>query len=143
MKPHAANLALYGAPVAFVLLWSTGFIGTKYVLIDAEPFTYLAIRMTLAVAIMAIVVLISRPVWPDRRGVFHNVVAGCLVQGMYLAGTAAAVGYGVPVGLSALIPGLQPILTSTLANRWLGERVAPLQWLGSRARAWRSFAHSE
>ena len=35
-----------------------------------------------------------------------------------------------PQGLSALIPGLQPILTSTLANRWLGERVAPLQWSG-------------
>jgi drug/metabolite transporter (DMT)-like permease len=29
-----------------------------------------------------------------------------------------------------LIPGLQPILTSTLANRWLGERVTPLQWSG-------------
>ena len=29
-----------------------------------------------------------------------------------------------------MIPGLQPILTSTLANRWLGERVTPLQWGG-------------
>ena len=29
-----------------------------------------------------------------------------------------------------MIPGLQPILTSTLANRWLGERVTPLQWAG-------------
>jgi drug/metabolite transporter (DMT)-like permease len=29
-----------------------------------------------------------------------------------------------------LIPGLQPILTSTIANRWLGERVTPLQWGG-------------
>jgi drug/metabolite transporter (DMT)-like permease len=25
---------------------------------------------------------------------------------------------------------LQPVLTSTLANRWLGERVLPRQWLG-------------
>ena len=33
-------------------------------------------------------------------------------------------------GLSALIPGLQPILTSTLASRLLGERVALQQWLG-------------
>ena len=32
--------------------------------------------------------------------------------------------------LEALIPGLQPILTSTLANRFLGERVTPLQWGG-------------
>lgn len=130
MKPDFSKFATYGVPLAFVLLWSTGFIGTKYVLADAEPFTYLAIRMTLAVAIMTSVVVLMRPAWPDRSGILHNIVAGCLVQGFYLAGTAAAVGYGVPVGLSALIPGLQPILTSTLANRWLGERVAPLQWVG-------------
>src|SRR5207248_3809575 len=36
----------------------------------------------------------------------------------------------IPAGLSALIPGLQPILTSTIANRWLGERVTPQQWGG-------------
>jgi drug/metabolite transporter (DMT)-like permease len=36
----------------------------------------------------------------------------------------------VPAGLSALIPGLQPILMSTIANRWLGERVSAMQWAG-------------
>jgi drug/metabolite transporter (DMT)-like permease len=30
----------------------------------------------------------------------------------------------------ALVVSLQPVLTSTLANRWLGERVRALQWLG-------------
>src|SRR5882672_5530380 len=45
-------------------------------------------------------------------------------------GTAIAIAHSIPAGLSALIPGLQPILTSTLANRWLGERVTPLQWTG-------------
>jgi drug/metabolite transporter (DMT)-like permease len=52
------------------------------------------------------------------------------VHGFYLAGTSVAIAHAVPAGLSALIPGLQPILTSTLANRWLGERVTPLQWGG-------------
>ncbi|MGH6665426.1 MAG: DMT family transporter, partial [Pseudolabrys sp.] len=37
---------------------------------------------------------------------------------------------GVPAGISALIPGLQPILTSTIANRFMGEKVTRLQWLG-------------
>jgi drug/metabolite transporter (DMT)-like permease len=41
-----------------------------------------------------------------------------------------AVAHEVPVGLSALIPGLQPVLTSILASRFLGERVTPLQWGG-------------
>jgi drug/metabolite transporter (DMT)-like permease len=33
-------------------------------------------------------------------------------------------------GVIALVVSLQPVLTSTLANRWLGERVLPRQWLG-------------
>ena len=118
------------APAVFVVLWSTGFIGTKYVLADAEPLTYLAIRMIVVVVLMALVVAIWRPKWPDRTGIGHSIVAGLLVHGFYLAGTAVAIAHSVPAGLSALIPGLQPILTSTLANRWLGERVTPLQWSG-------------
>jgi drug/metabolite transporter (DMT)-like permease len=122
--------AARAAPVIFVVLWSTGFIGTKYVLHDAEPLTYLAIRMAVVVALMAVIVAIARPPWPDRAGVAHSVVAGLLVHGFYLGGTAVAISHSIPAGLSALIPGLQPILTSTLANRWLGERVTPLQWTG-------------
>jgi drug/metabolite transporter (DMT)-like permease len=128
---HALDsLAARAAPAIFVLLWSTGFIGTKYVVHNADPLTYLAIRMALVVLLMAVIVAIARPQWPDRIGVAHSVVAGILVHGFYLGGTAIAIAHSVPAGLSALIPGLQPILTSTIANRWLGERVTPLQWTG-------------
>src|ERR1700712_4478070 len=123
-------LAARAAPAIFVVLWSTGFIGTKYVLNHAEPLTYLAIRMALVVGLMGIIVAVARPQWPDRIGIAHSVVAGILVHGFYLGGTAIAIAHSIPAGLSALIPGLQPILTSTLANRWLGERVTPLQWTG-------------
>ena len=124
------HFAARAAPAVFVLLWSTGFIATKYVLRDAEPLTYLAIRMAFVVGLMAIIVAIARPQWPDSAGVGHSVVAGLLVHGFYLGGTAVAIAHSIPAGLSALMPGLQPILTSTIANRWLGERVTPLQWMG-------------
>jgi drug/metabolite transporter (DMT)-like permease len=130
MNRDFERIAAGAAPVIFVVLWSTGFVGTKYVLADAEPLTYLAIRMVLVVALMASVVAIWRPQWPDGIGIGHSIVAGLLVHGFYLAGTAIAIAHSIPAGLSALIPGLQPILTSTLANRWLGERVTPLQWSG-------------
>ena len=130
MTHDIENLAARAAPAIFVVLWSTGFIGTKYVLSGAEPLTYLAIRMVLVVGLMGIIVAIGRPPWPDRAGIGHSIVAGILVHGFYLGGTAIAIAHSIPAGLSALIPGLQPILTSTLANRWLGERVTPLQWSG-------------
>lgn len=118
------------APVLFVLLWSTGFIGTKYVINNADPLTYLAIRMAVVVGLMAVIVVVAQPAWPDRIGLAHSAVAGILVHGFYLGGTAIAIAHSIPAGLSALIPGLQPILTSTIANRWLGERVTAVQWGG-------------
>lgn len=130
MNQDLENLAARAAPAIFVVLWSTGFVATKYVLNSAEPLTYLAIRMAVVVGLMAVIAAIARPKWPDRIGVAHSIVAGILVHGFYLGGTAIAIAHSIPAGLSALIPGLQPILTSTLANRWLGERVTPLQWGG-------------
>jgi drug/metabolite transporter (DMT)-like permease len=130
MSKDFEKLAARAAPAIFVVLWSTGFVVTKYVLNDAEPLTYLAIRMAAVVVLMAVIVVVARPQWPDRAGIAHSVVAGILVHGFYLGGTAVAIAHSIPAGLSALIPGLQPILTSTLANRWLGERVTPLQWAG-------------
>ena len=130
MASDLDKLAARAAPAIFVLLWSTGFIGTKYVINNADPLTYLAIRMAIVVGLMAIIVAIARPKWPNGIEIGHSAVAGILVHGFYLGGTAVAISLSIPAGLSALIPGLQPILTSTIANRWLGERVTPLQWSG-------------
>ena len=139
MSKDFENFAARAAPAIFVVLWSTGFIGTKYVLHSAEPLTYLAIRMAFVVVLMAIIVADRAAAMArSRSGIAHSVVAGILVHGFYLGGTAIAIAHSIPAGLSALIPGLQPILTSTLANRWLGERVTPLQWAGccSGSPAW-------
>ncbi|TXJ09145.1 MAG: DMT family transporter [Afipia sp.] len=124
------SVAARAAPAVFVVLWSTGFVGTKYVLAGAEPLTYLAVRMVLAALLMGLIAAIFHAKWPKGGDIFHSAVSGLLVHGFYLGGTAVAIYHSVPAGLSALIPGLQPILTSTLANRWLGERVTPLQWTG-------------
>src|SRR5512141_251587 len=130
MKQDFDKFAARAAPAVFVLLWSTGFIGTKYVINNADPLTYLAIRMALVVVLMAVICAVVRPVWPNRAETGHSIVAGILVHGVYLGGTAVAIWLSIPAGLSALIPGLQPILTSTIANRWLGEKVTPVQWAG-------------
>ena len=124
------RLAIATAPVVFVLLWSTGFIGTKYGLPYAEPLTFLTLRMVFVVALLVPIAWIVGARWPDRREVLHSVATGLMVHGLYLGGVFVAIAQGVPAGISALIPGLQPILVSTIASRFMGERVGPLQWLG-------------
>ncbi len=124
------RIVVAAAPVAFVLLWSTGFIGARYGLPYIEPMTFLAVRMIFVVMVMLAIALIAGAHWPRLPGVGHSLVAGSLVHGAYLGGVFVAISQGVPAGISALIPGLQPILTSTLASRFMGERVSALQWIG-------------
>src|SRR5262249_27327159 len=114
----------------FVLLWSTGFIGARYALPYIEPLSFLAVRMVLALVIMASIALAGGARWPHVNEVGLSLVAGSLVHGLCLGGVFTAISQGVPVGFSALILGLQPIMTSTLANRFMGEKVTRLQWVG-------------
>ena len=125
-----SRLAIAAAPMIFVLLWSTGFIGARYGLPYIEPMTFLGLRMLLVVALMALIALAVRARWPNRVEIGHSLVTGALVHGLYLGGVFTAISQGVPAGISALLPGLQPILTSTIASRFMGETVTRQQWLG-------------
>ena len=127
-KPE--DLAIYAAPALFVALWASGFVGAKFGLPYIEPLTFLTIRMIAVVSLLAILALATRPPWPDMTGIRHSIVAGLLVHGAYLGGVFVAIDRRLPAGLSALVVSLQPVLTSTIANRFLGERVIARQWLG-------------
>ena len=124
------RFAVAAAPVVFVVLWSTGFIGARYGLPYIEPMTFLGIRMASVVAIMLVVALVSGARWPDLHEAGHSLAVGAMVHFLYLGGVFVAISQGVPAGISALLPGLQPILTSTIASRFMGETVTRQQWLG-------------
>ena len=118
-------------PAVFVFLWSTGFIGAKFGLPFAEPFSFLAVRMAVVAVLLILIALAFKAPWPkDWRSVFHVAVAGLLVQGAYLGGVFASIDAGLSAGLSALIVGLQPALTACVVGPLLKERVTPRQWLG-------------
>ena len=125
-----SKIAITAAPIVFVLLWSSGFVGARYGLPYIEPMTFLAVRMVFVVLLMGAIALATGARWPRGAEIGHSVVAGSLVHGLYLGGVFIAISQGVPAGISALIPGLQPILTSTIANRFMGEKVTRLQWFG-------------
>jgi drug/metabolite transporter (DMT)-like permease len=125
--PAQANW-LAPVPLFFVLLWSTGFIAAKYGLPYAPPLSFLILRCAGAVLVLLPLVLLTRAPWPRGR-VLHVAVAGLLLQAGYLGGVWSAIKIGMPAGLTALIVGLQPILTA-FAAPLVGERVTPRQWLG-------------
>ncbi|MDO8933344.1 MAG: DMT family transporter [Rhodocyclaceae bacterium] len=119
------------APFLFVFLWSTGFIGAKLGLPHAEPLSFLVVRYALVLLLMGALVLATRAPWPrDARQRFHIGVSGLLVHGLYLGGVFVAISKGLPAGVTALVVGMQPLLTAVGAGLLLGERVAARQWLG-------------
>jgi drug/metabolite transporter (DMT)-like permease len=130
MTPHSPPW-LERAPVAFVLLWSTGFIGARLGLPHAPPLTFLSWRYGLLVLLLTGVALLTRAPWPERpRHWAHIAVAGLMVQAAYLGGVFFAISLGFPAAVTALVVGLQPVLTAILAGPLLGERLARRQWLG-------------
>jgi drug/metabolite transporter (DMT)-like permease len=116
-------------PIFFVFLWSTGFIIAKFGLPYAPPLTFLVIRCVGAVLFLIPLVLLWKAPWPPRADVRHIAVAGLLLQAGYLGGVWCAIKLGMPAGLSALIVGMQPVLTAVAAPL-IGERVRSRQWLG-------------
>lgn len=118
-------------PVIFVLLWSTGFIGAKFGLPFAEPFTFLFIRFVLTLLLLIPLVLAMRIPWPSSPMLWtHIAISGLLVHGAYLGGVFYGIYLGMPAGLAALLVGLQPLLTAAFAGPLLGEQLVRRQWVG-------------
>ncbi len=117
-----------GMPLLFVLIWSTGFIVAKFGLPHAPVLTFLLLRYSGALLVLLPLWFLSRAQWPSEQAL-HIAIAGVMVQAGYLTGVWSAIKLGMPAGLSALIVGLQPLLTG-IAAPLLGEPVRLRQWVG-------------
>lgn len=118
-------------PFLFVFLWSTGFIGAKYGLPYAEPLSFLLTRYGFVIALMTVIALATRAPWPKLPMQWvHIGVSGLLVHAVYLGGVFVAIKHGLPAGVTALVVGMQPLLTAFGAGWLLGEKVDGRQWAG-------------
>lgn len=108
----------------FVPLWSTGFVTARLVAPHAEPLTFLGLRFGAAGLLLAFYAFCRGVSWPvTLRGWVDAFVAGMLIHGFYLGAVFWAVAHGLPAGISALVAGLQPLLTGLLAKPLLDETV--------------------
>jgi len=115
--------------VAFVVLWSSGFVGAELGTAHAAADTLLAWRYAAAAALLWLVVAVRRVAIP-RGALGRQVPLGLLTQVLYLGGVVGGVALGVPAGTTALIAALQPLAVAAAAGPVLGERTTARQRLG-------------
>ena len=119
------------APIAFLILWSGGYVVAKVALHYASPMAILSLRYGCVVVIMAVAYLIFRPPFPKKPvDWLHLAVVGILIQTVYFGMTYLAFVNGVAAGTAALMLAWQPIIVALIAPRWSGESVGWRQWGG-------------
>jgi drug/metabolite transporter (DMT)-like permease len=130
--PSPQTAWLRAMPAVFVLIWSTGFIVARYGMPHAPPMHFLAWRYAASIACFLVWIQFARAPWPQGRTQWlHLGVTGMLMHAGYLGGVWAAVKAGMGAGSTALIVGLQPVLTAVWVSAHGGDhRVSARQWAG-------------
>jgi drug/metabolite transporter (DMT)-like permease len=117
------------APVLFVLIWSSGFIVAKAVSPHADLQLFIFVRLTLTALVMGAAALAVRAAWPRGKQFGVHLVAGSLMNGVYLCASYWAITQGMAAGVMALLGALQPVFTA-LYLATLGTRLGLRTWTG-------------
>lgn len=124
-----STLGLLLLQVAFVLSWSSGYIGAKLGTQGGGAFNLLFWRFLLVSLCLGMFlnVRLLKVTWAQVR---HYAVVGCLSQFLYLSCLYVAIQNGLPPGIAAIIAALQPLMTAALSTGSATERSGGWQWLG-------------
>ena len=118
------------APILFVLIWSTGFVVARATVPHAAPELILVARMLLTAALLGGLATIARERLPRAKQLGLHLVAGALLNGVYLCTSWWAVQRGMPAGIMSLLGALQPLVVAVASFGLLGERLAARAWTG-------------
>ena len=118
------------APWIFVALWSTGFVVARYSTNNAGPLSFLTVRMLIAAVLLYVIAKLVRAPKLDKKSWSTSAIVGTCMHAVYLGGVFIAIKRGLPSGLSALIAGLHPVVTSVAGRFILKERLRRSQWVG-------------
>lgn len=130
MNTASSKWLIAAAPLLFVVMWATGFVVARLSAPHADPLSFLAIRFPIAGLLFAGIAAALGAPWPGRKAAFHAAVAGAFLHGGYLGPVYWAVAHGMPAGVSALIVGLQPLMTAILAAWIVKEAISLRHWIG-------------
>lgn len=117
--------------IAFVLLWNSGFIGARYGLLYAPPFTLLFWRYLALTGVLFLYLLLRKRFrWVKWHTAAPHLIVGVLAHGIWLSGVLLALERGVPAGIVALVVALQPLATGAFSGWVTGETTPPHRWWG-------------
>jgi drug/metabolite transporter (DMT)-like permease len=118
------------AAILFVLIWSTGFIVARATVPHAAPELILTARMLLSAALLGGLAALARERLPRGRRLAQHLLAGALLNGVYLCTSWWAVQRGMPAGIMSLLGALQPLVVAVASFGLLGERLSARAWGG-------------
>lgn len=116
--------------LAFVVLWSSGYIAAAFGLAGAGPFTLAVARFLGTVVLIGAWLAIRPPARPVPGRLGHALVAGMLLQAGFFGFAYAGMRAGVPAAAAGLICGLMPLVTALIAAMVLGEPLRRAALLG-------------
>ena len=127
----STSLMARATPVVFVFLWASGFVVARMVRAYGNPESFVTLRFACGFGLLTTIALVSGASWPRTWAGWRNgLIAGALMQGLFVGCVFWAVKHGLSAAVAALISGLQPLLTGALAGPLLNERVSGRRWLG-------------
>lgn len=116
--------------LAFILIWSAGYIAASYGLTGMGPFTLATLRFVGSGLIIALLVVLRQAPRPSLRLLLHATFAGVLLQAGFFGFTYEGLRLGAPPATAGLVVGLMPLTTALGATLLLGEPMLPRAMLG-------------
>ncbi|MEQ1159087.1 DMT family transporter [Acinetobacter calcoaceticus] len=127
MRLNKQMLASQSATSAFVLLWGSAAIFTRWGLDNASPIALLILRFSTALSVLFVFALFRKRLLPKHGTRKQVLLTGLLIIAGYSICYFKAMAHGVTPGLMATIMGIQPILTLCLMEKnWQKERLLGL-----------------
>ena len=118
-------------PFLFVIFWSSAFVSGQIIVQSASPFASLSFRFIIvAFAFLIFAYVFKDKIFVKSSLILQSAVTGIFFHGFYLGGVFFSYSVGLSATLSALIVGLQPVLTNILSGPILKEKVTITQWIG-------------
>jgi len=118
-------------PFLFVIFWSSAFVSGQIIVQSASPFASLSFRFIIvAFAFLIFAYVFKDKIFVKSSLILQSAVTGIFFHGFYLGGVFFSYSIGLSATLSALIVGLQPVLTNILSGPILKEKVTITQWIG-------------